>query len=358
MPSRPPQPPDVACPVEPHDTSAVAAAITLAYGITVRSVRRLAAGHGTTNYTALGPSGPLFVKQYPATADLAQEEAAIALAEDAVTGGVPVPGVLRTLGGRTVAVVGQRCLSVWEYLPGRTGDMSCAVRSRAAGNMLSRIHARFAEHPVLGTSSRLIRTWAGTGPDAVRERITRLLDMIAARPEHDDFDRRTMAILRERLALAHRLPALVHGLPPLTSQVIHGDYSVPNLVFRDDRLVAVLDFRPPNPFYSSYEIGRIALSPANVARHSNWSAIATELVSAYAGAHPAPRADDIVYSARVWLIHLLGSLYGARQHYGRAGPLQDQLDTFWFQRHRTVEVLLGHLDDIEDAFRTAVGRAG
>jgi len=127
-----------------------------------------------------------------------------------------------------------------------------------------------------------------------------------------------------------------------------------NLLFRGDELAAVLDFRPPDPFLVAYEAGRIALYPQTVTGRDDWLEGACALLRAYQAEHPGVRPDDLVYSGRVWLLHLLQSLYGVKDHYLRPRLLQADLDEFWFARHGCAHTLLANLDRIETAFRAAL----
>ncbi|MBP0451135.1 phosphotransferase [Kitasatospora sp. RG8] len=341
--------------MERSDTAAVVAALAAGYGLGVRDVTQLHAGHGTRNYRADGPDGRLFVKQYPAEADLAAEAAAIDLAEQAAEAGVPVPRLLRTTAGRTVSTDGPLALSVWEYVePGSSEPRLTPGQAEAAGTALARIHRRFAGHPAPTGLPRQTRDWLAFDEGAARARIDGLLARIDALPAPGAFDLRSAEILRRRRELIRAVPRLLTGLPPLTSQVLHGDYSALNLMFDGDRLVAVVDFRPPDPFLAAYEIGRIAFPPEQVAESSSWPENACRLVSAYAAEHPGARAQDLVLSARIWLAHLLRSLYGVKEHYLDPRPLQDDLDAFWLHRDRTAQLLLGRLDEIEDALRVCV----
>ncbi|MFC7640256.1 phosphotransferase [Streptosporangium lutulentum] len=126
-------------------------------------------------------------------------------------------------------------------------------------------------------------------------------------------------------------------------QVVHGDYSPVNLLFTEETLSAVLDFRPPDPFLVAYDLGRMAFYPNTVVGDANWLDAAATLIGAYRQAHPAVAAVDVRACGRVALLQLLKSLYGVRQHYLKPGLFQADLDEFWLVRHRAVGVLLGDL---------------
>jgi alkylhydroperoxidase family enzyme len=132
------------------------------------------------------------------------------------------------------------------------------------------------------------------------------------------------------------------------AQVLHGDYSPVNILFDGDELTAVIDFRPPDPFLIAYDLGRMAFYPNTVTRDKNWPKAAATLIRGYLQTNPTVLAIDIRACARVALRQLLGSLYGVTQHYLKPGLFPDELDEFWFLRHRTASTLLEHLADTDD----------
>jgi len=125
-------------------------------------------------------------------------------------------------------------------------------------------------------------------------------------------------------------------------QVVHGDYSPVNLLFTGERLSAVLDFRPPDPFLLAYDLGRMAFYP-NTVTGEGWLDAAATFIGAYRKAHPEVADVDVRACGRVALLQLLKSLYGVKQHYLKPGLVQADLDAFWLTRHRAVSVLLSEL---------------
>ena len=125
----------------------------------------------------------------------------------------------------------------------------------------------------------------------------------------------------------------------------------------NDVLAAVLDFRPPDPFLIAYEIGRVALYPQTVVLADDWLPSACGLLTAYQEEQTAVEPNDLVYSARIWLIHLMRSLYGVKEHYLEPVRLQADLDVFWIQHDASARILYDRLAEIEDAFRGVVAGA-
>lgn len=325
------------------------------FGLRPLRIRRLPAGHTTVNYRAGCAQGEFFVKRYPDGADLAAEAAAIGMSDLAGRHGVPVATALPTVSGAPIAT--QPAVSVWHWVDAQpwTAGFSHA-QQRAAGTALGRIHAAFADHPAGPGGTPDIEGWLAL-PKVTRD-LDALLDLLAARAGKDEFDVLAEQDLRRRRAMLPRVPEIAAGLPELTTQVLHGDYSAVNLLFRGEELAAVLDFGPPAPFLIAYELGRIAFDPRVVVLTPDWPARARSLVEAYLAARPQTAAGDVVGCARMALLRLLTSLYGVRDHYVDPGPLQDDLNTFWLLRHRTAKTLLDQLDDIETGLaRLAVGPA-
>jgi homoserine kinase type II len=119
--------------------------------------------------------------------------------------------------------------------------------------------------------------------------------------------------------------------------------------------VAVVDFRPPERFLPAFEIGRAALNPETMTA-GPWLDRAVAFVEEYCAANTAIAADDIRFAPHVWASQLVRSEYGVRQHYVSPLEYQADLDQFWFQRCEAAELILGHLDEISEAFVSARGR--
>ncbi len=235
-------------------------------------------------------------------------------------------------------------MSVWEWMPGRviTGKLTTAQHEQA-GAALGRIHAAFAELPASKGPAPQVREWRTVEVDELSATISRLLAVIAQRAasgESEAFDTEAARTLAERCGVIDRIPGLLAELPELTAQVLHGDYSPVNLLFNGERLSAVLDFRPPDPFLISYDLGRMAFYPNTVAGDPDWTSAARTLITAYQQANPG-------VAAAVALLQLLGSLYGVKQHYLKPGLFQDDLDEFWLLRHRAAGILLSSLADTD-----------
>ncbi|PZG20744.1 aminoglycoside phosphotransferase [Micromonospora craterilacus] len=330
------------------------------YGLVPDCLVQIPIGQGTTNYRATCAGREVFVKNYPPGIDLIREADATELSALAGLHGIPVAGLLHNRDGEPVDTSTSHAISVWEWVSGAvvTADLT-AAQARAAGTALGRIHAAFAALPASAGSSPQAQRWLGVNVRDLAATIDRLIGMSEARIAAgiaEPFDVQAARTLAERRDSIKEIPQLMGGLPTLTTQVLHGDYSPVNVLFDADRLSAVIDFRPPDPFFIAYEVGRIAFYPNTVATTADWLATARTLIEAYVQANPTVADHDIRASAQVALLQLLKSLYGVKQHYLKPGIIQDALDEFWLQRHRAVRVLLDHQGDTDALLADLLGR--
>ncbi|WP_049579827.1 phosphotransferase enzyme family protein [Streptomyces sp. SBT349] len=329
-------------------TESVAHVLADSHGLSGVRLERLD-GQVSVNYRATADDGSTaFVKHYVDATDLAAAPHVIAQTRLAGEHGVPVASVVPSTSGEPITVHDGVALSVWEWMPGHTVETGLnPAQQAAAGAALGRIHAAFANHPARARRSARAAKWLAPDLAARHATIDRLLAVIDDRPERDAFDERAAVTLTERRAQLDRLGDL--GLPALHTQVLHGDYSVKNLHFDGDALTAVVDFGPPEPYLTAWELGRIAFDVRSVVHDPDWIASAATLISAYLEENPSLPAADITACARVALIQLLTSLYGVKEHYLAPGLHQDDLDLFWLQRHEAATRLLDSLDTAEAA---------
>jgi Ser/Thr protein kinase RdoA (MazF antagonist) len=330
----------------PDNAESVAAVLAERYGLAPDELARLPAGQATANYRAVSAHKQIFVKCYPQGTDLTADRSAIGLAEIAGRQGIPVPSVVRSLRGQVI----DGGISVWDWVPGQlvTSGLTRPQYKRL-GFVLGQIHHVFNRLPGSRGPAPRVTSWKETAHLA--ERIIWLrkcAERRLASGHGDKFDARAVVELTEREAMVRRIPGLLDGLSALGTQLLHGDYSLVNVLFDGDRLSAVLDFGPPEPFLVAYELGRIAFSPGPIATDPGWLDGARELISAYLEANPLARRKDVRACGRVALFQLVRSLYGIKEHYLKSGMFQDQLDQFWHQRHQAAAVLLDRIGEIDD----------
>jgi fructosamine-3-kinase len=341
--------------IAPDAQSRLADALRRDFGQNALAIVRLAKGMGTVNWLVQTPGGEYFLKQYPADADLAAEAAALELSQSARAVGIPAPLVLPARDGRLLWSDGELALALFEYVPDTTSGVALNREQMAqSGRTLGRLHSHL--RPVPATYPDITDEWLALDAASKRVRLEEHLRLIERREVQDDFDRRTIALLHRRIELLPHIVSLLASLPPLTRQVLHGDYSVWNVLFRGNDVAAVVDFRPPERFLASFEIGRAALNPETLAAGSSleqWLGHAVAFIEEYCAANPRIPADDVRYAPHVWASQLVRSEYGVRQHYVAPLEYQDDLDRFWFLRCEAAEHILGHLAEVSAAFVSA-----
>lgn len=322
------------------------------YNLHTREITRLPIGQGTRNYRVLTTERAVFVKHYPVETDLNAERAGIAMSRLAGRAGVPVASTVPSVEGEVLVNQDGVAVSVWDFVAGRTITGSFTHPQLVAiGTALGRVHRAFADHPARSKLSQT-REWLAFDPAPTLATVEALVATVAQRHDRghaDEFDALALRTLTQRRDQLPRAAELIAGLPQLSSQVLHGDYSAVNLLFDGDQLTAVLDFRPPNAFLLAWELGRIAFDPRTVVLNPDWLDSARVLITAYLTENPTIRPADIAYCGRIVLIQLIRSLYGIKQHYHGPGLLQDDLDCFWSFRHQAATTLLAHLDTLEAA---------
>ncbi|MGV9836526.1 phosphotransferase enzyme family protein [Nocardia niigatensis] len=337
---------------DPTRPEAVAALVEATYGLKIDGLDRLPIGEGTVNYRARTSAGVLFVKSYLGGTDLQAEIEGIRLSAIAASAGVPTAQPVTAGPGVFIARRGPCAASVWEYVDGQVVESGFSeAQLEAAGAALGTIHRTFAPLPESSGPAPQVDSWLAFDSQEMTATTDQLLAIVTARSDPDDFDAQAERTLRERRAQIGRIPELLAGLPRLTAQVLHGDYSAVNLMFHGDQLAAVVDFRPPDPFLVAYELGRIAYDPRTVMLNPDWRKAARILITAYLEHNPGTEQCDIAFSARAALIQLLTSLYGVKNHYLKSGLLQANLDAFWLLRHSAATTLLADLPSVETDLR-------
>ncbi|MDD9990094.1 MAG: phosphotransferase [Spirochaetaceae bacterium] len=319
------------------------------YSLRPLSMSRVYAGCGTRNWSLRTEEGRFFVKEYPRQANAEEERQALELAVFARDCGIPTPRVIATHSEDLICTSGDTMFALFEWADGCTATRSLSPEQMAqAGGVLGDIHRHFStiESPLPSETSR----WLGfDAADKLRE-VERYVEIIRRKAEPDDFDRRTLPLLIERQQLVREVPRILQALPSLTTQVIHSDYGLPNVMFRDGRISAVVDFQPPKPFLIAYEVGRVAFAPENFTS-SGWIDKASVLIREYCRAHRVS-VDDIGFAPHVWLVQLIRSMYGVKQHYTRPVELQESLDRFWFQRAHAARTLFANLATLEETLNS------
>ena len=304
----------------------LADALTRHYRCEVHSIARIAKGMGTTNWLVRTSGADYFLKQYPPSAAIAGEAAALQLSQEVRDAGLPVPLVIPSAAGELLWSEGDLALALFEHFPDTTSGIALSRSEMAqAGHMLGRLHTCLRGRPARRDTAA---AWLALDAGRKRAAFDRYLRAIEKRGRQDEFDRRTVSLLRRRLALLPGVASLLASLPPLARQVVHGDYSVWNILFRGGELIAVVDFRPPERFLPAFEIGRAALSLETMTAGPGWRDQATRLRRGILPGEPghralrrrvrAPRVGD---PARPERVRREATLFRSRRAAGRSRPV-------------------------------------
>ncbi|WP_328998388.1 phosphotransferase [Kribbella sp. NBC_00709] len=309
------------------------------------------AGTATTNFRVVDDTGRRwFAKVY--RGQLQRERAAIELAEFARLGGVPVPEVRRTLDGE---LIDERApMSLWEFVDGETAEGGISgARWSTVGTALGRLHRRLAEHPAAAPALRAAVGVRDIGR-ATRD-FDQLIAKFRARESLSPFEEWACEAAEERRALLQRAGAILASLPELTVQVIHGDLASPNLLMRGDEVAAVIDFQPPRPRFTSWEIARIGCDPRTVLLGDEWIDGLAELLVAYRDEQPDARVDDLVSTVAVGCAYTLGSTFPLAEPPDAVTP---SLELYARARHDTALRMLERLTDVHDRLRDRLSAGG
>ncbi|MGW1993731.1 phosphotransferase enzyme family protein [Embleya sp. NPDC001921] len=334
----------------------VADRLVRAYGLDVAVVERVPFGAETDNFSVrLTDGGRVFAKVYRDGDDLDRHAVRLESTQFARTQGVPTPAVVPDRAGRTLSREPGPALSVWEFVAAKTSTRPWSPRlAEDLGLTLGRLHRAFARHPVARRLVAVRPLWWERDPARALDIADALLRRIGEPRTQADAARRDQVAVR-RADLAAHAPGLTAGLPPVSTQPVHYDFTRPNvLVGLDDTVAAVIDLHdciaPP-----AWELGRIAFDPLTVATTDDWPGTALTLVAAYRSENPDLPADQVVACARMALLQAMQSFYGVREHYERPDPVhQRDLDGYWHRRWQMTRRLLDTLPDIETALRTSI----
>jgi Ser/Thr protein kinase RdoA (MazF antagonist) len=330
------------------DKNDLIAALLSGYGIEVVALERIRAGSETRNWMAVGTKGRFFVKEYPLAIAVADIRATLELTEYARQCGIPTPQIIPTRTGEPIYTSAPYLLSVSQYCADCSSGLALSQEQMAiAGATLGQIHRNFSARTT--SYAPITPRWLQVNPTAKINEIEQYLQIIREKPFQDDFDTTAYTLLqRKQQLIADHLAAVLSRAGDLTTQVMHGDYSSTNLLFQGAQLVAVIDFRKPEPFLISYELGRIAFLPENLIG-AGWEEKALALVQGYIEEYRCPR-QDVALAPAMWLAQLLRSLYGVREHYSMPVEQQAGLDQFWQLRENATELLVANLPCLENRF--------
>jgi Ser/Thr protein kinase RdoA (MazF antagonist) len=334
---------------------AVAKALAVAYGWPDAVLQRLPSGTATVNYAGQADGRQIFVKVYPPGTDLDTERSAIELSQFAAASGVPTAAAIRSLDGSLIHRSDETGFSAWEFVLGDpVGESGLTERQMAAvGGSLGRLHRVLAEHPA--APSTVEPASALCDVDRSIGKIDKVLTALSHKPNRDDFQAWALDVLRWRLAQMPRIAEILAGLPPLTCQILHGDFAAPNVLFCNDQVAAVIDFRPPRARPVAWEISRIGCDPRTVLRSEEWQRGMRLLAAAYRAEHGHARPDDLVATVRAWVCYSATSIYPFDELVMGEPLLADSLKTYARDRQQALVMVMNDLASVEEGLRATLG---
>lgn len=221
------------------------------------------------------------------------------------------------------------------------------------GRVIGRIHRALARPGLLPQPGPA--TAPVTTPAQARERIRDYLGHIARRPEPDGFDTAAEPILRARLDTldAHEHLRPDDEVPVGPSGWTHGDCQNWNLIWRERRIAAVLDWDRVrvNPY--GEEIVRAATYQCALADGSIDLDNVAALIAGYRTvADPGPDALADAARRRWW--KLLSSVWQLKYHYHRGDS--GAAATVFFSDERLLRWWTANLDRVEAALKGSHGK--
>ncbi|MEV0612314.1 hypothetical protein AB0I81_03250 [Nonomuraea sp. NPDC050404] len=290
-------------------------------------------------------ASPLCLKWFRGPADRALVERTI-LMDRLARRGLPFPRVHRTRSGEVVSALEGRAVVVVDWLDGGILDEFGAASAGAAGAVLAETHGVLAERRVPAPASP--PPWRTADVEEAVERCRSLRGRIRRLKERSALDDRIDEALAARITDLRRARELRAGLPESSLELLHFDYTRPNLLFQGSRLTGVLDLQGI-PGYAVWELGKIAFEPRTVASRHDWLKVALAAISAYQARRG--RAD-VAAVARMTILYNLFSLWGVWDRYDggdRAVPTAHE--DYWLNRQTCASVLLRSLEEVETAVR-------
>ncbi|MFD9129386.1 phosphotransferase [Kitasatospora sp. NPDC059571] len=337
---RPPAPGPAAAPARPDPTAppvgtlsppvppTVLAAVLAAYRTApVRAVEPVAEGLLNRGYRVATATGRYFLKCY---VDQATASGAVVAAQHRATAalharGLPVVPPLADRGSRTVVEHEGRVFALYPWVEGghRHGSELDQPRCADLGTLLGRLHRALAEvcAPVRQPAGRL-----SADPEETAALIDDLRDRARRHRPYDGFDRRAEQYLADRLDLlaahGHRRPAPT-AAPP--TGWTHGDFHGLNLLYRGERITAVLDWDKLGLHPTAEEAVRAATLVFN---DRATGVLDLSRVRTYARAYRSAAAagtEELAAAAhRVWW-ERLNDLWMLQWHYQRGDHRADPL---------------------------------
>ncbi|WP_206326050.1 MULTISPECIES: phosphotransferase [unclassified Streptomyces] len=319
------------------------------YGLVVDLVEPVHMGTDTINRRVLTEDGlRLYVKEYRTTADVDAARTAWDMSEYCRAARIPIPRVWPDADGELVTIAEGCAWAVIDEAPGRVPTTAMTVAlAEHIGVVMGRMHRVLAAYPMPKQVQQ--SRWRTA---TVEDTVARCGGVLATarRRGHDclaqlrlDLDQRCEDLHQHVHRLRQQLP------DGMAEQALHADLTRTNLVVLADAVTGVIDFRGARAL-PPWELGRAAFDPRTVANSSGWIACALAMVEAYVSENPSLPMAEVWSCARIALLYMLFSLYGATtSEYGLPPAAEADLKQHWRERQTTIRLLVNHLDELDDA---------
>lgn len=261
--------------------------------------------------------------------------------------GFPFPPVRRTTQGELTASFDGCGTMVCGWLPGATADALSVDAGESAGSMLAKLHVALRSgEDVVQQASR--KNWEIESPDLAISKCRTIQSRIEALAAPTSLDRQIYDAIDQRIAMLspETVANIRDGLPNLARQAIHGDYSRPNLLFAEGRLVGILDPLGVTG-YPVWELGRIAFEPLTVVSRPDWSNVASAIIRGYRG-EVALTAQEAASVVKVTMLYYLFSFWGVEGRYQDDGAVTPTgHEAYWLNRQAVTHLLGQRIADVE-----------
>ena len=334
------------------DAAVTADVLEERYGLVVDVVEPVHMGTDTINRRVLTDDGiRLFVKEYRSNADLEAARTAWDMSEYCRAARLPIPRVWDDEDGNLITIAQGSAWAVVDEAPGRVTSSAMTVPlARRIGTVMGRMHRVLAAYP-LPQRVQQSRWRTGTVDDAVAKCDT--LMATALQQGHESLEHLRTDIDQRREDLQDHVHRLRKHLPDtMVEQALHADLSRTNLIVLADAVTGVIDFRGATGI-PAWELGRAAFDPRTVATSPEWDACALAMVSAYHAENPSLPLVEVRACARIALLYMLFSFYGATTaEYDLPPEAEADLKQHWNERQTSIRRMLNSLSDLDDAFAT------
>ncbi|NCE90232.1 phosphotransferase enzyme family protein [Pseudomonas sp. L13] len=314
------------------------------YAIEALCIKRIYAGLGSRNWAIETAGESFFVKEFLSVEDTERGKISIEVTTHCIENGIISPAIKTNIDDEKVTELEEGGLAVFSFIRANEQvDKFSEDLMGAEGLNLADTHLALSSFPRPGEDET--GEWLETSVAEIIETVEDLLGEIRQLEKRSEFDDISYDLLEDRKAQLQQYSVLIEPIKSLSKGVIHGDYGQKNIIVDEAGQLWVIDFGDAGVFFPSYELGRAAFPPENF-DHDDWLARGLAMIKSYASRGFLQR-NDLIFCARAWLVQLLQSVYGVKQHYLKPHELQHDLDLFWLRRGKATAALFKSLEEVE-----------